>query len=258
MPISRTIKRVKIGEKKVVLVLDDESKIEIHPNVYTEYNFFKGKTLTKKQIDEIKSRNEIKKYISYATNLASARSYTKHKIKEKLLKKGANDEQIEQVIDVLIKYQLLDEVSFVKEFLEYADYKHYGYNRVKDELFKKGVSSYYVDKIKYDENRDLKLAKELIKPYEKKFAKYNYAMMKKHIYDALIRQGYSYNVASLALENVSSINEKKEKELLKIEYQKAKRKYLDKFGEKTTKEKITQYLLQKGFAYKDILSLKEE
>ena len=253
----KKIKKVKIGQKKVVIVFDDEDKLEINPNVYTEYNFFPGKLLTKKDISEIKKRNDLEQYISYATNLASTRTYSKAKIKEKLLKKGANEAQIEEVINLLIKYQLLDEKALIKEILEYGDYKHFGFNRIKEEMFKKGISSFYVDKLVYDEARDLKHAKQLIKPYEKKYSKYNYAMMKKHIYDALLRQGYTYDVANIALEDVSPIDNKKEKELLKQDYQKAKAKYKDKYGPYETKDKINQYLMQKGYRYNDIKDLKE-
>lgn len=258
MNISKVIKRIKIGEKKVVIIFDDGSKLEIRPNVYTEFNFFKGKAMSKKDINEVEEVNQIDEFVSYATKLCASKSYTKSKIKEKLIKKGANEAQCEKVIDVLIKYQLLDEKAFIKEYLEYADYRKYGYNRIKDELYKKGLSSYQINNVKYDEKRDLTLARELVKPYEKKYNKYSYSAMKSHIYTALLRQGYTYDVASKALEEVSPIDLKKEKELLKIEYQKAKRKYENKYGDKTSKEKIIQYLLAKGFMYKDIISLKEE
>jgi len=257
MSISKKISRVKIGEKKVVLIFDNGDKLEITPNVYTEYNFFPGKALSKKEIDEIKSRNDIDKYISYATSLVSSRVYSKNKMKEKLAKKGANEAQIEQVIDVLIKYQLLDDKEVIKDFLEYADYRHYGYNRIKEELFKKGITSNNIEKIKYDEDREYKHASILLKQYEKKYSKYNYVVMKKHIYDSLIRQGYNFDIANRAIEKVSPIDEKKEKELLKIDYQKAKNKYKDKYGQYETIEKIKQYLISKGYRYKDINELKE-
>lgn len=254
----KKIKRVKIGQKKVVIIFDDEDKLEINPDVYTEYNFFPGKILSKKDITEIKKRNDLEQYISYATNLVSTRNYSKAKIKEKLVKKGANETQIEEVINLLIKYQLLDEKALIKEILEYSDYRHFGFNRIKEEIYKKGISSFYVDKLVYDESRDLKHARQLIKPYEKKYSKYNYAMMKKHIYEALLRQGFTYEVANLALEEVSPIDLKKEKQLLKADYEKAKNKYKDKCGPYELIDKINQYLIQKGYRYSDIKQLKEK
>ena len=257
MSISKQILRVKKGEKKVVIVFDNGDKLEISPNVYTDFILFPGKALSKKDIDEIKNRNEIDKYLSYATKLLSQHSYTKHKIKEKLLKKGANETQCEQVVEILIKYQLLDDKAIVSEFLEYADYRHFGYNRIKEELFKKGISSIYIDKIKYDEERELKHASILTNEYEKKYAKYNYAKMKEHIYQALLRMGYSFDVASISLDKVSPIDEKKEITLLKVDYKKAKEKYSKQYTGYELKEKITNSLLSKGYRYKDIQLLKE-
>ena len=251
------IKRIKIGQKKVVLIFEDGDKLEIKPNVYTEYNFYEGKILTNKDIKDIKRRNDNETYVSYALKLCSQRSYSRKQIEDKLLKKGALGSQIDEVIELLNKYQLIDEDSLVKEYLDYADYKHFGYKRIIEELKAKGISTNKLDKIKYDEIRDIKQAKALIKPYENKYAKYNYFETKKHISDALLRMGYSYDVINVALETMSPINEKKEKELLKLDYLKAKKKYENKYGPYETIDKINQYLMSKGYRYSDIKNLKE-
>ena len=257
MDISKKIKRIKIGQKKVVIVFDNDDKLEISPNVYTEFNLFPNKSLSKKDIDELKKRSEVDKYFTYATKLLSARLYSKTKLKEKLTKKGANEIEIDAVIDLLIKYQMLDDDALIKEYLEYAEYKHFGYNRIKDDLFKKGVTSYKVDKIKYDEKRELKHAEALIKPFEKKYNKYNYSQTKKHCYDALLRYGFNSDIALTALNKLSPIDEKKEKMLLKEEYQKAVRKYDKKYKGYELNERISEYLLSKGYRYKDIKQIKE-
>ena len=255
--ISKRISKVKIGTKKVVIILDDLEKIEISPNTYTEYNLFPGKSLSKKDINEIVSRSEVDKYFVYASNLLSSRSYSKLKIKEKLLKKGATELQIEQVIELLTKYQLLDDKEVIKEYLEYADYKHYGYNRIKDDLYKKGITSFNIDKIKFDEVRESKHAKALIPSLDKKYDKYNYSSKKKHAYEALIRLGYNSDIALNAINELSLVDEKKEKEYLKIDYEKAKRKYKDKYYGYEYNEKVTEYLLSKGYLYKHIKELKD-
>ena len=59
MDISKKIKRIKIGQKKVVIVFDNDDKLEISPNVYTEFNLFPNKSLSKKDIDELKKRSEV-------------------------------------------------------------------------------------------------------------------------------------------------------------------------------------------------------
>lgn len=257
MMISKQIEKVKIGKSKVIIIFTNQDKLEITPNTYTEFNLFPKKTLTKKEIDEIISRSEIDKYFIYVSNLLSSRNYSKLKIKEKLLKKGASESQVELVIELLMKYQLIDDKEIIKEYLEYADYKHFGYNRIKDDLFKKGITSFYIDKIKYDEVRELKQAKLLLPSLVKKYDKYNYSSMKKHCYEAYLRFGYNGDIALKALEGLPPLDEKKEIRLLKLDYEKAIRKYKDKLSEYEYKEKVTEYLLSKGYRYKDIKSLKE-
>ncbi len=258
MPISKTIKKLKIGEKKVVIVFSNDEKLEIAPDVYTDFHLFKGKEITNKEINEIKRRNDLDKYLKYAFKLTSERNYSKHQIKEKLLKKGASEDQIEDIIDTLVKYNLIDDKELLKEVLEYADYKHYGYNRIKDELFKKGISSKYIDELVYDESREYKQAMLLLKDYEKKYAKYNYASLKEHIYQAYLRQGYNTDIASKCLEKISPMDVKKEKELIKEDYQKLLKKYQNKLPKGELKDKIINSLLNKGYSYKYILEIKEK
>ena len=258
MPISKTIKKLKIGEKKVVIVFSNDEKLEIAPDVYTDFHLFKGKEITNKEINEIKKRNDLDSYLKYAFKLTSSKNYSKHQIKEKLLKKGANEDQIEDIIDKLIKYNLIDDKELVKEILEYSDYKHYGFNRIKEEMFKKGISSIYVDKLVYDDAREYKHAMSLLKDYEKKYSKYNYASMKQHIYQAFLRQGYNFDIASRCLEKISPMDEKKEKELLKEDYEKLLKKYQNKLPKGELKEKIISSLISKGYSYKYIQSIKEK
>ena len=255
--ISKVISKIKIGEKKVVIVFDNGDKLEIHSNVFTDFNLFKGKALTKKDIDEIKRRNELETYLGYITKLLSSKSYSKHQIKQKLSKKGASETQIEDILEILTKYHLIDDKLIIEEVLEYADYRHYGFNKIKDELFKKGISSIYIDKLVYDEARELKNAKALLKDYERKYDKYNYQTKKKHIYDAYLRQGYSFDIINNVIVDMSPIDEKKEKELIKVDYQKLVKKYKDKLSGNSLKEKVKEALLARGYRYKDIVSIKE-
>ena len=63
--ISKVISKIKIGQKKVVIIFDNGDLLEINPNVFTDFNLFKGKALSKKDIDEIKRRNDLEVYLSY-------------------------------------------------------------------------------------------------------------------------------------------------------------------------------------------------
>ena len=82
-------------------------------------------------------------------------------------------------------------------------------------------------------------------------------MKKKHIYDAYLRQGYSFDVINIVIEDMSPLDEKKEKELIKIDYQRLVKKYERKISGNSLKEKVKESLLAKGYRYKDILSIKE-
>ena len=112
----KIIKQVKIGKKKVVIVFDDASKLEISPNTFTEYNLYPKKPLSDKTIKEIKKRDSFDKYYQYALNTVSLKDISEKALREKLVKKGAKQSDINEIIKSLRRYNLINEEDIVKDY----------------------------------------------------------------------------------------------------------------------------------------------
>ena len=171
--IGKRIEKVKIGQKKVLIKFDDESTLEILPNTFTEFKLFRGKILSHKDIREIKQRNNVEIYYDKILKLLSRGSYTEKRIIDKLQKLGASEKEIELVLKELRKYSLLDDKQVIEEYLEYAEARNYGYNRIIQDLYNKGVKKSEIDKITYNEVNELKRAKKCLNKLEKKYEKLN-------------------------------------------------------------------------------------
>ena len=252
----KIIKQVKIGKKKVVIVFDDASKLEISPNTFTEYNLYPKKPLSDKTIKEIKKRDSFDKYYQYALNTVSMKDISEKALREKLVKKGAKQSDINEIIKSLRRYNLINEADIVKDYLEYAEYKLYGENRIKDELYKKGVDKKYIDEIRFDDSRELEKAKSLMKKSERKYESSSYQDKKRHLYDLLLRYGYDMNIASSAVDSLNSFDKKSELTNLKKEYKKIYDRYKNKYEGHELTEKVVNYLLRKGYRYADINNIK--
>lgn len=257
--IGKRIADVKIGQKKVLIKFEGEDKaLEILPNTFTEFKLFKGKILSNKDIRDIKARNNVEKYYDKALTLLSRKSYSEKKIVEKLTNLGASEEEIELVLKELYKYSLLDDKSVIDEYIEYAEVHNYGYNRIKQELYNRGVKKSLIDKIPYNEVNELKKAKNALNKLEKKYSKENNFTKKKKIRDSLLRLGFSFDIAKEVSDLVEENTKEVELELLRGDFGTAYMRYRFKSLGEELYQKVLNYLLKKGYRYQDIELIKGE
>lgn len=251
----KTIKGIYLGKEKVILRFSD-SKLDISHNTYLEFRLYEGKVLSNEELKEISKIDALDKYLTYAKKLVLSSLKSEKSIRDKLIAKGAKARQIDYIVKELKRYDLINDVSLAKSLTEDLLNKHYGINRIKSFLYQKGIPSEIVDSINIkDEDKN---AKEIIPLLEKRYSKYNYKAKCDRIYNALLRLGYSYDIASEAISLVKRNDSKTELELLKKDYLKVKANYMKKYPKEVREQKINEYLLRKGYSYKDITKVKGE
>lgn len=248
---------IHLGEKKVILKFSD-SKLDISPNTYTEFRLYEGKVLNDEELKEIKKVDELDKYLTYAKKLVLASNKSEKEVNDKLTKKGAKPRQIGLIIKELKKYSLIDDKRLMEDLISSASYKGYGEKRIKDILYKKGIKKELIESYIFLDKDELIKAKGLLPSLEKKFSKYNYESKKEHIYNAILRNGYSYEISAKVVEQVKEKDSKHEPEVLKKNYIKVKNRYIKKYNKDELDYKINQYLLSKGYKFSDISKIKGE
>lgn len=100
-----------------------------------------------------------------ALRLLEFRNHTKKELERKLKVFGANEENIEKVTVFLQEYGLINDREYAKRFAcDLQNLKKYGKNRIKNELFAKGISPEFVDEAIGELDDDYEdTLKELIK-----------------------------------------------------------------------------------------------
>ena len=249
-----TITRIKIGKKKVTIFFHDE-KLDITLNTYTDFHLFQGKVLTEKEFKEIQNRDALDSYMDYALKSLSMSHISEKTLIEKLNKKGANQKQINFIVKEMKRLSLLDDDELLEDYLEIAKYKHLGENKIKEDLYKKGIAREKIESLRFDNQIEDAVAN--LPNLERKYASLNYESRKKHIYDNLIRLGFSYEVASQALLKIKDKDARVENNALKMDATKAISKYKTKFKGRELREKVINYLMGKGYKYNDITSSEE-
>ena len=86
-----------------------------------------------------------------ALNLLSFRMHSEAELRNKLKMRGAQNEHIDMTMDFLKECGFIDDYAFAERYAEelYLN-KKYGLNRIKSELFKRGIDSGIISEILED------------------------------------------------------------------------------------------------------------
>lgn len=246
------IKKISILKTKTKIYFESGNSFEINKNIISTLKLYAGKSLTSKEKTKIKSLSKEEDLLLFVSNKLKVVNLTKGKVKEYLKKKGANDTQIKNILERLEKANVLREDEIFYAILEYADYKHFGHNKLIKKLYDSRISESLITKVKYDEKREYKQCRLYIKQIEKKFENKNNFKRKEAIYQSAVRNGFNPSIALELVNKIANSNNNHEINVLKLDYLKVFGKYSKKLKGKELENKITTSLLQKGYKIEDI------
>lgn len=253
-----TIKSIKVYKDHVTLHFLKREKLEISKEAYLTSYLYEGKNLSKKEIDELLEVTALSKLLNYALSLVSKRHYSERKMYEKLKAKEDNKKAIFTVIDKLKENDLLDDKAYMMDLIIWDDERKFGKNKIIKHLKEQGIKDELISKARFSSSNELKKAKALLPKLDKKYSRYAYEIKKKHIFDALINQGYEMDVARQVVGEAKKDQPKKEKEKLKNDYLKIKRRYENKYEGYELKKRIYAALVNKGYKHSEIKNVLED
>ena len=190
--------------------------------------------------------------LNYALSIVSKKHISEKEMMEKLLKKEDNYQAAKNVIAKWKENDLLNDKAFMEDLIIWDHERCFGENKIIKHLKDKGIPDSLIKKASFPISNERKKAKSLLDKLEKKYDRYAYISKKKHVYQALISQGYNIEVAKEVTELVKKGNDKQEINLLKKDYEKALKRYERKYEGYQLKQKLYAYLVSKGYGYKDI------
>ena len=250
------ITKIKKTKSTVILTIDN-ARIELYPSTYASFNLYLNKEIEVNELNKIKEENKIEGYFIAATKRLILSAYSPNKIEEFLFKKGAKKKEIKQVLDKLRKYDFINEDKMAEEIISFCDSKHYGYHRIIKMLNEKKISSKVVQKVEYNSIREEKQCILQLKSLENKYKNKNEFSRKKALFYALVRYGFDEALSLELVNKCSNSNHTHEINVLKLDYDKCFLKYSRKYVGFELNQKITNYLLSKGYRISDINYVKE-
>lgn len=247
-----------IGKKKVIVKFSS-FKMNIPFDVYTSLYLYEGKLLTNEEINSIEEMIKNDKYNQYAKKLVFSHLYSEKQIKDKLLAKGCDLDSSKKIVATLKEAHLLDDKTYLENAVSTYLNKGYGRKRIMKLLLEKGLKEDDIINALPSIEDEYARANKLLDKLEKKYSSINYASKKKKIYSSLLRNGYDHQVALKVLENIKANDYETELNLLRKDYKKQFLKNFKKCNNlELAKSKTLNYLLGKGYLFKDIKYVEEE
>ena len=248
----KVIKSIKVYKDHVTLTFIKRETLKISKEAYLSAYLYEGKSISSKEISKLKELTNLSTLLNYAMSLISKRHYSEKKMYEKLIKKEPDKHAALSVISKLKENDLLDDKAYMEDLVAWDDERGFGKNKTIKHLKDQGIPDSLIAKAHFSLSNELKKAKGLVPKLERKYSRYAFNNKKKHVYQALLAQGFDYEVAKEATELVKGDSPRLEKEKLINDYKKVLKRLENKYEGYQLKQKIFNALILKGYKGKDI------
>ena len=188
----KIIKYEKKGNSQYKIYLENGNKLDLYEDVIIKNNLLYKKEIDLELLDKLDIDNKKEDIYNKCVKYISVRIRSIYEIEEYLRKKDINLEEINNVIQKLIKNNLLNDDIFTKAFInDKLNFTTMGPYKIEQELKKHKIDSSIINKYLYnidDSIIDNKINKQITKLMKSSKKKTN---LRNKIYMNLLNLGYS-------------------------------------------------------------------
>lgn len=186
--------------ERVNIYIDGEFAFGIMKEIQYKYGLSEEMEIDIQFIDEVLLEEERLKAKDKALRFLSYRQRSYKEVLDKLKKEGFSHEIINETMDFLKRYNLVDDLAFAKNFMmDKANLNKYGPVRIKYELYNKGIPEGIIDEVLEDYDDEYSVALELAKKKIKSYKNDDKNAIYRKLGGFLQRRGFSYECISKIL-----------------------------------------------------------
>lgn len=262
---SYIIRKTKLKDDYVILELEaysgESEKLTLSLDDYYNGGFRNDTKVTRLIYESLRKKEKYGLAYKACIKKLSIKDYSLKQIKDFLNEKyELNEEEINKIIDRLNEYGLLDDNRLAIEKINAFNSNFLSNKAIKNRLQKIGIDEETIKKnIINDLDDELSKAKNKAKSYLRNVQNKSLNHKKQAIYNKLINDGFSSDTAKEALSYLDFTEAiLNEKDLLKKEALKAKKKYENKYEGSELRNHIYLKLISKGFSYDSVYAIINE
>lgn len=242
----------KIGKAKYKILLNN-SELILYEDIILKYNLITKKKISLEDINKYLNENRYYEVYYNALSYINNKMRCEEELRNYLSHKGYDKDNIEKVIDQLIKQNIINDELYINSYINDKIYlTNDGPDKIKNNLLNYNLNEIIIEK--YLSQIDCEVWNEKLTKIIEKRLKLNNSSYKLFIYKTqnyLLNLGYPKELINEKLSNlrISNINN------IEKEYKKAYNKYKNKYSGEELKYKIFNYLYRKQYSKEEINSV---
>lgn len=195
MKIERVVKK---DDENVIVYLDNQEKLYLSYEVFLQNRLSKDMEISEDGFSFLIRENQKYFIKKKAFAFLGRRLHSYNELRLKLLRKKYDNNLITETLNYLQEKNYLNDYEFGKQYTEEkVRLKSWGKNKIKSELFRKGVSAEIIDKILSDggfslQENALALAEKKLKILSGR--NYERRVLSSKLYNFLASRGYEYDI----------------------------------------------------------------
>ncbi len=248
------------NKTRVNVYINNTYSFSCNKEIIVKYKLKEGLNINKDDITQLVEETNKKHSFEMALHYLSFKSRTKQEIINYLLKKGFENNIINNTIEKLTLYKFVDDKKHAINFINNAiREKKKSSSLVKTELIKKGIDIQIVEECIsiFSYNIDLDIANEISKKYFNKKQNLPFKQFKDKLSQLLLRKGFSWEIVNKCISNLENSGEVQtiidsNKEKFELQAIKLANKYFCKYSKKENnpyllEKKVKHALYRKGY-----------
>lgn len=195
----------KNNKERVNIYVNDEFFIAVYAELIYKFNLKKGNSIDKESLKELLEKENYLKAKNKALNILSKTDVSKKTMKEKL-SKDFEEHIIEEVLLFLEKNKFInDEILAQKIINTNLNLNKYGKNKIKQNLYKKGIEN--INNLEIDYDKELENAIYLAQKRYQRIKNEDKNKIYQKLYQHLTYKGFDFETTKKAIKNVIEIDE---------------------------------------------------
>jgi regulatory protein len=178
---------------EVELTLDGSKRIVLKEYIAAGLNV--GQVVSNSKLALLEKTDQVQRYYERSLRLLSIRPRSESELRTSLLRKGATEDVLNEVVQQLIQQEYIDDEKFAIEWVENrAEFRPRGKRLLEVELRTKGVASEFIANALVAHNEEDAAKKVAIKA-SMRFAHLPWDTYQKKFVGYLVRRGFQYSLA---------------------------------------------------------------
>lgn len=256
MPLEITNLQAQKKAHRFNLFIDHKFEIGISEDTLIQFQLYKGKAITAKELAQIKNSEQINQAKLAALNYLSYQPRSCFEIEQYLCKKGFTKETSAAAVDKMQSLKLLDDLQLAKNYLKALQRtSDHGPLLLKKKLRQKKIPPEMIEQafLSYDHQAEKQLLEKLVNKYFQHYQRDSFSQKIIKIKQRLLAKGFTLDAINAALEILPAPNAQQEQQALAVQLEKIWQNSA-KLPANKRKQRCIAFLLRKGFSFDDIQS----